>query len=73
MKYFHQQYAVRRIERATHGSGFMNFATAQRRFRSAIIARLVGAESAISDSGLIAKVLDGKTPDTVKIPQKLKA
>jgi hypothetical protein len=52
LKYFHQEYARRRALRLEQGSGFMNFATAQRRFRSAIIARLVGAET-LSDSRLI--------------------
>ena len=69
LKYFHQEYARRRAER----SGFMNFATAQRRFRSAIIARLVGADSPIADSGLIDRVLGGKTPDPQKLRPKLKA
>lgn len=61
LKYFHQEYARRRELRASHGVGFMNFATAQRRFRSAIIARLVGNNPAI-DSGLIERVLSGKEP-----------
>lgn len=69
LKYFHQEYARRRAER----KGFMNFATAQRRFRSAIIARLVGAESHLSDSRLIDSVLGGKTPDPKKLQVKLKA
>jgi hypothetical protein len=72
LKYFHQEYARRRALRLEQGSGFMNFATAQRRFRSAIIARLVGAET-LSDSRLIDSVLAGKTPDPQKLLQKLKA
>ena len=73
LKHFHQEYARRRALRLEHGSGFMNFATAQRRFRSAIIARLVGADSQISDSGLIDSVLAGKMADPQKLRQKLKA
>ena len=59
LKHFHQEYARHRIERAKRGAGFMNFATANRRFRSAIIARLVGNRPAI-DNGLIRGVLTGK-------------
>lgn len=61
LKHFHKAYAQKRIERAKHGAGFMNFATAERRFRNAIIARLVGNVS-VSDSGLIEQVLSGKVP-----------
>lgn len=61
LKYFHQEYARQRRERAERGAGFMNFATAQRRFRSAIITRLVGERPAI-DSGMVARVLNGKEP-----------
>lgn len=73
LKHFHQEYARRRAMRLERGSGFMNFATAQRRFRSAIIARLVGADSKISDLSLIDSVLAGKTADPRKLQQKLKA
>ena len=73
LKHFHQEYARRRAERGALGSGYMNFATAQRRFRSAIIARLVGAESPLSDSRLIDSVLGGKTHDPRKLYSKLKA
>lgn len=72
LKHFHQEYAKRRQHRCTLGAGFMNFTTAQRRFRSAIIARLVGAEP-FSDSGLVELVLSGKVPEMEKLKQKLKA
>jgi hypothetical protein len=61
LKHFHREYARKRVERAELGAGFMNFATAERRFRSAIIARLVG-NVPVTDSGLIERVLAGKEP-----------
>lgn len=61
LKYFHQEYAKQRLKRAERGAGFMNFSAAQRRFRNAIIARLVGNRPAI-DSGMITRVLNGKEP-----------
>lgn len=72
LKHFHQEYAKRRQHRCTLGAGFMNFTTAQRRFRSAIIVRLVGAEP-FSDSGLVELVLTGKALEIEKPKQKLKA
>jgi hypothetical protein len=60
LKFFHQEYAKHRRERIERGVGYMNFATAQRRLRNAIIARLVGDRESVSDSGLIELVLLGK-------------
>ena len=60
LKLFHQEYTKRRRERAEQGVGYMNFVTAQRRFRNEIIGRLVGSNESVSDSGLIDLVLLGK-------------
>jgi hypothetical protein len=68
LKFFHQEYAKLRRERGEMGLGFMNFATAQRRFRNAIIARLVSDSSQVTDSRLITRVLTGREPDKINDP-----
>jgi len=60
LKLFHSEYARCRKLNLNRGAGYMNFVTAQRRFRFALIARLVGLHQT-TDRGLIEKVLGMNT------------
>jgi hypothetical protein len=58
LQFFHREYARHRREQIARGLGFMSFTNARKRFRAAVIQRLVGLHDYAVDANLLSQVFD---------------